>query len=389
MAHKRVKSSRFPGVYWRETTDTMRKHNGRPDRCYDYCIRIGGKLKWVCVGWASEGFSEQKAANMRRDALAQAARGTEESNEDKARLTLNEAADLYFDWLKSEGKYDDPERARYDSNVRDGLGIKLLGDISDDDVTSFKSGLLNSMTEGAAVRQLGTLRAAINHAVKRKKWAGINPFSKARMDMPRPQNWGERFLTAEEARKLLAALELRSPQLHDMAWLSLKTGLRCAEIFRLTGADADRTAGVLWVTEKGRTRVAVRVGNEVLNLLESYGRKPHEYIFQARDGSKITKTSDTFDRVCVDLGLMPKDPEERANMDRRKRVWFHTLRHTFASWLAQSGKVTLYELRDLLRHSSITQTERYAHLIPSTVQKKAAMIDEILEGQNEEGPAHD
>ena len=101
------------------------------------------------------------------------------------------------------------------------------------------------------------------------------------------------------------------------------------------------------------------------------------------------KTSDTFDRVCVDLGLMPKDPEERANMDRRKRVWFHTLRHTFASWLAQSGKVTLYELRDLLRHSSITQTERYAHLIPSTVQKKAAMIDEILEGQNEEGPAHD
>ena len=388
MAHKRVKSSRFPGVYWRETTDPLRKHNGRPDRCYDYCIRVAGKLKWICAGWASEGFSEQKAANLRRDALAKAARGQDE-NENGLRLTLNDAADLYFDWLKNEGKYDEPERARYDSNVRNALGKKLLGDISDDDVTLFKNVLLNSMTKGSAVRQLGTLRAAINHAIKRKKWTGNNPFSKARMDMPRPQNQGERFLTAEEARKLLAALEVRSPQLHDMAWLSLKTGLRCTEIFRITGADVDRAAGVLWITEKGRTRVPVRVGNDVLDMLESYGRKPHEYIFQARNGGKITKTSDTFDRVCVELGLMPEDPGERARMDRRKRVWFHTLRHTFASWLAQSGKVTLYELRDLLRHSSITQTERYAHLIPNSVQKKAAMIDKILEGQHDEGPSHD
>lgn len=112
MAHKRVKSSRFPGVYWRETTDPKRRHNGRPDRCYDYCLREAGKLKWVAVGWASEGFSEQKAANMRREALENLARGDEVRKEQAATLTLNAAATAYFDWMEGEGKHVKQERNR-------------------------------------------------------------------------------------------------------------------------------------------------------------------------------------------------------------------------------------------------------------------------------------
>ena len=78
---------------------------------------------------------------------------------------------------------------------------------------------------------------------------------------------------------------------------------------------------------------------------------------------------------------MPEDPEERAGMDKRKKVWFHTLRHTFASWLAQSGTVTLQELRDIMRHESIAMTERYAHLIPGKAETKTALIGDILAGE--------
>ena len=62
----------------------------------------------------------------------------------------------------------------------------------------------------------------------------------------------------------------------------------------------------------------------------------------------------------------------------RYAVTFHTLRHTFASWLAQSGKVTLLELQKLMRHESLAMTQRYAHLIPGQERSKLAIIDNLL-----------
>lgn len=380
MAHKRVKSSRFPGVYWRETTDPKRRHNGRPDRCYDYCIREAGKLKWVAVGWASEGFSEQKAANMRREALERLARGEEAVREQAARFTLNMAADDYFGWMEGEGKHAKQEVNRYDVHVRDVLGHLPVSTVSTDHVDTLKKRMLKTHAPATVLKVLATCRALVNHAVRNGKWDGVNPFGRDRLQMPRPQNKGERFLTPQEARGLLDALEKRSPQLHDMAWLSLKTGLRSTEIFRLTGADVDAQGGVLWVTEKGGRRVAVRVSPDVIAMLARYGRGAGEYIFQARGGGKLKQISDTFERVCVELKLMPES-QERAGMDTRKKVWFHVLRHTFASWLAQSGTVTLQELRDIMRHSSITMTERYAHLIPGKAETKTALIGVILAGE--------
>lgn len=118
MAHKRTRSTRFPGVYWRESSDPNRKHNGRPDRCYDYCFRENGKLKWVCVGWLSEGFSEQKAANLRRETLVKIANGEKSAKDSQEKRTLNSLAESYFTWMDNEGKHLKPEMSRYDTHVR-------------------------------------------------------------------------------------------------------------------------------------------------------------------------------------------------------------------------------------------------------------------------------
>ena len=119
MPQKRIRSSRFPGVYYRDTTDPRRRHNGRPDRCYDFCYRIGGKLKWVTVGWISEGFSEQKAANMRRELLERLAQGEEVHTAKQADITLDMLADDYFSWLRDEGKYAEQESLRYNAHIRE------------------------------------------------------------------------------------------------------------------------------------------------------------------------------------------------------------------------------------------------------------------------------
>lgn len=54
------------------------------------------------------------------------------------------------------------------------------------------------------------------------------------------------------------------------------------------------------------------------------------------------------------------------------------MRHTFASWLAQSGKVTLMGLQKLMRHKNITMTMRYAHLFPGQENEKLSIIGDIL-----------
>lgn len=52
----------------------------------------------------------------------------------------------------------------------------------------------------------------------------------------------------------------------------------------------------------------------------------------------------------------------------------HDLRHTFASWLVSEG-VELVKVRDLLGHTSIKMTERYAHLMPDRLHDAVEVLD--------------
>ena len=55
----------------------------------------------------------------------------------------------------------------------------------------------------------------------------------------------------------------------------------------------------------------------------------------------------------------------------------HGLRHTFASDLASSGEVDLYNLQKLMGHESPKMTQRYAHLRDETLKKAAAIADAL------------
>lgn len=57
-----------------------------------------------------------------------------------------------------------------------------------------------------------------------------------------------------------------------------------------------------------------------------------------------------------------------------ERLHFHSLRHTFASWLVQGG-ASLYEVQRLLGHSNSQTTMIYAHLQPETMHQTVNKID--------------
>lgn len=54
------------------------------------------------------------------------------------------------------------------------------------------------------------------------------------------------------------------------------------------------------------------------------------------------------------------------------------LRHSFASWLASSGQVPMYELQKLLTRSSPQMTQRYAHLHDDALRKASEVASGLF-----------
>ena len=64
-------------------------------------------------------------------------------------------------------------------------------------------------------------------------------------------------------------------------------------------------------------------------------------------------------------------------------VNFHTLRHTFASW-AVMRSVSLKELQELLGHSSLAMTMRYAHLAPERLRSAVTRLEGLTSSKRTE-----
>jgi hypothetical protein len=70
---------------------------------------------------------------------------------------------------------------------------------------------------------------------------------------------------------------------------------------------------------------------------------------------------------------------------KSKRLDF--LRHSFASWLAQDPEAPLAVLRDILGHSNLSVTSKYAHLqqtvvVKATARLKVISIDDLATNQD-------
>ena len=235
-----------------------------------------------------------------------------------------------------------------------------------------KTELSAKLAPGTVKKVFEVMRGAINFAIKRKLWQGVNPVSNlGGFTMPRVDNKDERFLSPEEAHKLLAELESRSLVWRDMAFLSLYTGLRLTEIIRLRGRDIDEKSLTAIVTAKGGQREPVLLTPEAVAVLMKHRRGGDDFIFRDSKGKPFTSAGPVFLAAVKACGFNDEVS------DRRRRVWFHTLRHTFASWLAQQG-VDIYALMKLMRHKRVEMTQRYAHLIPDRQREHLALIHLML-----------
>lgn len=197
-----------------------------------------------------------------------------------------------------------------------------------------------------------------------------------------------RYLTsAEEARLLrelapnregpgLKPLAERSEELkrfmqdaYDLVILLLDTGARYSEIANIEWERIDlaERAIHLWRSKVENETVLYMTDRvfEVLSRREHTKSSP--YVFSNRDGNARGYCTQSIRKAMVRAGL------------HGCRV--HTLRHTLASRLVQNG-LSVYEIREILGHSDIKTTMRYAHLESRQVTSKARDVINRLNKSN-------
>lgn len=358
------KRTKFTGVYQRE--HSSRRHNGRPDVCYDITYKSPqGKKLWEKVGWASEGYTAQTASGVRNERLQQQRHGDMPQIVTKRGKSLSfaEAFAAYEkDWL-CQVKTSAEDIRRFHAYLEP-LHALRLDSISVLDLERLKSTMSKTYSPQTIRHAIGLVRRVYRKVSAWGLYRGQIPTDK--VSMPSVSAAARtRYLTREEAKTLLTALKRRSPQWHDIALMSLHTGMRLGEILTLRWEDVDLGNRHLYVRDaKAGSRVAM-VTEEATAMLEAR-RMPHGLVFPSRgDVNRASfKASKTFFIVVEEVGL------NNGITDRRQRVVFHTLRHTFASWLAIEG-VPLYVIGELLGHKTLEMTKRYSHLCPDA--KKAAI----------------
>jgi integrase len=177
--------------------------------------------------------------------------------------------------------------------------------------------------------------------------------------------------------------KVKAEQLHNMTLLSLHTGMRAGEIFKLRWADLNMDEGIITINDaKGGSGVAY-ITNEVKAMFKKIRPEENhanELIFKTDEGMEIKQTSNSFDNVIDTLKF------NDGITDRRQRLTFHSCRHTFASWLVLQG-TPLYTVQKLMRHKSISLTERYAHLAPDTLRAAVSAFEKNLKMKQKKSKA--
>ena len=289
-------------------------------------------------------------------------------------LTLEDAANRYWRNVII------PKPSREKSKKAEAYAIKVitrafpsgrqLAGIQASDIADWRDKLLGEGKAPATInRYLATLRAILNRA--KSDWNVLSNVPQIRL-LPL-NNPKSRVITEQEETKILRE---SAPHLRSLIIFLVDTGARLSEALDVTWDNIDLPADHrgrvrLMRTKNGRPRVVpltARVREMILSL--RFGEDdPCQPIF-------------LYQPSGADHGVQFRNPFKawkgalrRAGVDQDLRL--HDLRHTFASRLVSRG-VPLYNVQRLLGHQTITMTQRYAHLSPTTFDAAIQRLEEQI-----------
>ena len=253
--------------------------------------------------------------------------------------------DAVVRWLKEHAHKatakEDVTKLRWLDQYLGGKHLEHVNRALIDRITDAK--LAQGCSNATVNRTLELVRAILRKCVNDWEWLTRAPSVRMLKEPTRRI----RFLTRDEAQRLLAALP---EHLADMAAFSLATGLRASNVTGLQWSQVDVARRLAWIhpdQAKARKAIPVPLNAEAVALISKQVGKHLTHVFSYR-GRPITQVSTKAWYAAL----------ERAGIGDFR---WHDLRHTWASWHVQNG-TPLFALQELGGWASTEMVRRYAHL---------------------------
>ncbi len=284
-----------------------------------------------------------------------------------AQKTLVAVVAEYLAHKANEGKRSlEDDRLILERKVVPALGrATLVRTITAGAIARYAKDRLGQVKPGTVANELSVLRHLLHLA---HDWDYIDAVP--RIKLPKRSEGRLRYLEPEEIGRLLAAgAESRNPYLRTIMIVALNTGMRQQEILGLEWERIDLSSAriTLYQTKSGKPR-GIPINRDVyeaLIALEGDAAKRTGLLFTGRDGGAWGKIRTAFELALKRAGV--------------KDFTFHDLRHTFASHAIMRG-VSLADLKEILGHSTITMTLRYAHLSPTHLRAAVEKVEGLTGG---------
>ncbi len=257
-------------------------------------------------------------------------------------LTLNTIFDRYIELRET--------KVRHADGLRWALAVPRteLGNLHPDHMSNRMAeeyAKNRGAADGTILKELRTVRAAINLAYKEGWIANPSRFSMPVSDPPPRDRW----LTREEARALLDSAD--TPHIYLFIVLALTTAARSGAILELKWSQVDlKNKRIDYGQGHGNKRRSVVPINQMAlgPLLRAEEAATSEYVIEWA-GKPVKAIKTAFNKTV-----------ERAKL---KDVSPHILRHTAATWMAIDGK-PMREIAKVLGDSEDTVERHYAKYHP-------------------------
>jgi integrase len=253
-----------------------------------------------------------------------------------------------------------------DGHLLDFFGAMRLDTITASDVERYKG---QKLQDDLAAKTINNHLAVLSKCLKSAvEWERVAVAPRIKLLKVPPQRF--KHLDRTETARLLDGFV--DPRWRVMAVCAVRAGLRMGELIGLRWEDVDFERRQLSVRRSiVRGVVAAPKSNKERHLpmtqdlstaLASLKTK-RGYVFQqALTGEPMTRgmTDRALKTACKRSGV--------------RMIGWHVLRHTFASQLATSG-ISIRIIQELLGHSDMKMTLRYAHLAPSALREAISVLD--------------